>query len=189
MAGSLNLPLVFGAIVAGAVVMDYGVKNAKGAFAGASSSSSSTSSSSTGAVVNGTAPLPGGASWERTDQGRDASAKSGDPITAIAAGVVSEIVPNFYAGQPAVVVSSGGLPGGATGIYYAEQILPSVKVGTHVSAGEQIGTVAPSGTGLEFGFWQNGRTLAQATTGYVEGEATKAGELFDSYLESLGVKF
>lgn len=187
----MNLPLVFAAILAGAVLIDYGVKNAKAAFANSPSSGSSGGSSSSAAgptITSGQAPLPHGATWERTDQGRDASAPAGSPITAIAAGVVSEIVPDFYAGQPAVVIDSPGLPGGATGIYYAEQLIPGVHQGEQIQAGQQIGTVAQQGSGLEFGFWKNGQTLAQATTGYVEGEVTAAGELFDHFLTSLGVK-
>ena len=188
MAGG-RLPLVFGAIVAGAVVIDYGVRSAKGALTSSSSGSGGGAvGTATAPQISGKAPLPAGrVTWERTDQGRDAAGQPGDPITALVSGVVSEILPTFSNGQPAVVISSPGLPGGASGIYYAEQINPNVQVGQQVQAGEQIGTVAPSGTGLEFGFWKNGRTLAQATTGYVEGQVTAAGQLFDGFLHQLGV--
>jgi murein DD-endopeptidase MepM/ murein hydrolase activator NlpD len=134
----------------------------------------------------GVNPLPGLRRWERTDQGVDASATPGTPVHAVVAGTVTDIIP-FYRGQPAVIVSSPGLPAGATGIYYAEQLAPTVKIGDTLAAGQQIGTVAPSGTGLELGFWQGSRTLAQATGGYVEGQATHAGELFRQFLISLGV--
>lgn len=135
----------------------------------------------------GANPLPGVTSWGRTDQGVDASATPGSAVRAVVSGVVTDIIPNFYSGQPSVVVSSTGLPSGATGIYYAEQLSPTVQVGQTVQAGEQIGTVAASGTGLEIGFASGSSTLAQGTTGYVEGEVTKAGQAFRSFLASLGV--
>ena len=52
----VSMPLLFGSVLAGAVIMDYGVKNAKGAFAGASSSGSSTGSGSVSLGKIGTPP-------------------------------------------------------------------------------------------------------------------------------------
>lgn len=192
---AVNLPVAFASIFAGAVVIRYGTDNVKQAFAsspaGSPSGSGSGSPSGSGSAKvgagGGAHPLPGVTLWERTDQGVDASAKPGSPVQSIYTGVVSMIVPDFYNGQPAVVVDTPGLPGGATGIYYAEQLLPNVHVGEHVSAGEQIGTVAPSGTGLELGLWKGTRTLAQATTGYTEGAVTHAGVLMRELLKSLGI--
>lgn len=172
-----DLALTMGALLAGAVVIDYGVKSFKTATA--SASGGSTPSTPTG---SGTSPLPGVTKWERTDQGVDASAKPGSPVRAIVSGVVSAIIPNWYQGQPAVVIDSPNLPGGATGIYYAEQLSPNVHVGQHLNAGEQIGTVAQQGTGLEIGFSKGVLTLAQATGGYVEGQVTHAGELMRQFL-------
>lgn len=176
----MNLAVVFAGILTGAVVIDYGVKSVRAA---------SGSSPASAPVPGGTGsnPLPEAVRWGRTDQGVDASATPGSAVNAIVSGVVTAIVPGWYAGQPAIVVSSPGLPGNADSVYYAEQVTPTVKVGQQVSAGEQIGTVASSGTGLEIGLWKSGRTLAQATTGYVEGQATHAGDLMRSWLQSLGV--
>lgn len=185
----MNLPLLFGAILAGGVTIAYGHRNVTSAFASAGSSTS-TPTSSTPAVSStaGGNPLPGVVRWERTDQGVDAAAAPGSAVNALFSGTVSAIVPNWYAGQPALVVDSPGLPGGATGIYYAEQLIPNVKVGDTVQADQQIGTVASTGTGLELGLWKDGRTLAQATTGYAEGQVTRAGQLMHQLLQSAGVK-
>jgi murein DD-endopeptidase MepM/ murein hydrolase activator NlpD len=136
------MALAFGAILAGAVVIDYGVKSATKAFAsGGSTTTGTTGKGATRMPVSGK-----GITWERTDQGVDASGPAGTPIYAVAAGTVSDIV-DFYQGQPGVVISSPGLPGGATGVYYAEQITPSVHIGEKIAAGQQIGVIAPSGTG------------------------------------------
>jgi murein DD-endopeptidase MepM/ murein hydrolase activator NlpD len=178
MAGA-GLAIPFGALIAGAVVIDYGVKSMRGAFSGGSSTSPFT-----GKIR---LPVSGpGVRWERTDQGVDANTgKAGDPIYAVEAGVVTQIV-DFYQGQPAVVISSPGLPGGATGIYYAEGISPSVRVGQKISLGQQIGVTTSQPTGLEFGFWKGTETLAQATGGYIEGEITQAGRLFHQFLNIPG---
>jgi murein DD-endopeptidase MepM/ murein hydrolase activator NlpD len=182
----------------GAIILDAAVKGdsignvvrgiAQQQPIGGGSSTGGGTTSGGSASVSGGGPLPTGATWERTDQGVDASATPGSPVKAIVSGVVSMIVPNWYQGQPAVYITSSGLPGGATGIYYAEQISPNVHVGQQVSAGQTIGTVAGSGTGLEIGFLKGARTLAQATTGYAEGAVTGAGQLMHQFLANAGVK-
>lgn len=187
-----NLPLAFAELLGGGVFLVAGVSGSsiadvvEGHVTMHPLSPGNAGTSAAGAAppsAGGTSsPLPGLTSWGRTDQGVDASATPGSPVRAIVGGVVSAIVPNWYRGQPMVVIDTPGLPGGATGIYYAEQLSPSVHIGQTVQAGEQIGTVAPSGTGLELGFASGIRTLAQATTGYVEGQATRAGQLFRSFL-------
>jgi hypothetical protein len=52
-----------------------------------------------------------------------------------------------------------------------------------------IARFAPSGTGIEFG-WStlNGITLAMATTGYEEGQATAAGQSIRGWLNAVGAK-
>lgn len=180
----MNLPLLFGAVLAGGVTIAYGHRNLASAFASSGSSTSPNAPAATGQLAG--SPLPGVTRWERTDQGVDAAATPGSPIGAIYAGRVSAIIP-FYKGQPAVVIDSPGLPGGATGIYYSEQVNPLVKVGDAVQAGQQIGTVAATGTGLELGLWKGNSTLAQATGGYVEGQVTHAGQLMHDLLHSAGI--
>lgn len=180
-----DLPLHFGELLFGSIILKKGIDDVKGGFASSSSSSGGTVTGTPtgGGIGGGVLPVSGpNVQWERTDQGIDANTgQAGDPIRAVTAGVVTGIV-NFYNGQPAVIVSSSGLPGGATGIYYAEGITPTVHVGQHVVAGQQIGTTTSQPTGLEFGFWKGTSTLAQATTGYVEGEITAAGRLFHNWL-------
>lgn len=134
------------------------------------------------------APFSGGAAG-RVDQGQDFTLKAGSPIRAVGSGKITAIVSNWYKGQPGIFeqLSSGPLKGRT--VYVAEQITPQVKVGQVVKAGQQIAVYANSGTGLEFGFGTpSGRTLAQATTGYTEGQETAAGKAAKQLLHALGVE-
>lgn len=120
-------------------------------------------------------PVPGG-TVGRTDQGVDISAPPGTPIRAITNETLVGIIQNWYQGQPFYWFKDK-----ATGLYnyVAEQFSSNLRIGQSVRAGQQIGTVAPSGTGLELGWaTASGQTLAQATTGYTEGQATPAGALY-----------
>ena len=124
---------------------------------------------------------------ERTDMGVDFSMKAGSPIDALGAGIVTSIAKNWYKGQPLIEyqLTQGARKG--QHVYAAEQINPDVSVGEHLKAGQRIGTYAASGTGIEMGFGAGGgKTLAQATTGYTEGEVTKAGQEFNKFLGSIG---
>lgn len=123
----------------------------------------------------------------REDEGIDFSAAPGSLIKAIGAGIIDKIIPNWFKGQPLVEerLTSGSHKGQY--IYYAEQLSPSVREGQRIAAGQSIGTVAAHGTGLELGFGAGGgRTLAQATTGYTEGQKTPAAEAFSRFLGSVG---
>lgn len=123
----------------------------------------------------------------REDEGIDFTAKVGSKIGAIGEGFIDKIVANWYKGQPLIEekLTSGSHKG--QHVYYAEQINSSVREGQRVRAGQQIGTVARSGTGLELGFGAGGgRTLAQATTGYKEGEKTPAAAAFSKFLAEVG---
>jgi hypothetical protein len=72
--------------------------------------------------------------------------------------------------------------------FLAEQIDLNVSVGQIVQQGQPIAHYAASGTGIEIGWagpnWE--QTLAQATTGYTEGEQTDAGKSFRHFLDGLG---
>src|SRR5581483_67512 len=130
-------------------------------------------------------PFPGGATQGRTDMGVDFSAAPGSPIDAIGAGRIVDIIANWYKGQPLVEEQLTQGPNKGQYVYYAEQIKSLVRQGQAVAAGQRIGTVAPSGTGLELGFGAaGGRTLAQATTGYHEGQVTPACQAFARFLSS-----
>jgi hypothetical protein len=64
-----------------------------------------------------------------------------------------------------------------------------VRIGTQLSAGQPVAYYKRAGTCIETG-WSavNGATLAQATTGYFEGQVTRAGVSFARFLISLGVR-
>lgn len=113
----------------------------------------------------------------RTDQGVDIGGiPAGTPILAIARERVIGIIPNWYRGQPFIWFKDL-----ATGMYNyaAEQIIPKVRPGQIVEQGQTVAVEAASGTGDEFGYaTASGRTLAQATTGYSEGQATPAGQRY-----------
>jgi murein DD-endopeptidase MepM/ murein hydrolase activator NlpD len=198
------LPLAYASIFAGTLLLIAGLTastvpsvakgqpdRANAAPAGAASSASSPASSAPGGQL-GTPdarglvhPLPGFTKG-RTDQGVDYSGKPGQPILALAPGRVIGVIGNWYRGQPFLwyEVTEGVLKGRF--IYIAEQITPLVKPGQSFAAGQQIARYAPSGSAIETGFaTRNGRTLAQATTGYSEGQETAAGRAFRELLERL----
>lgn len=128
-------------------------------------------------------PFSAKATAGRTDQGVDFSAPPGSKVLAIGKAKIMGIEPNWYRGQPFIYYKLLDGPRAGQYVYAAEQIKPTVRVGQIVPAGHPIGVVAPSGTGLELGFaTASGATLARSTTGYVEGQATAAGEAFRSFL-------
>lgn len=204
-----NLPLAFAELLAGGLLLTAGltgdpiediiageikVKPFSGADAVSSGTSSSTSTGSTGAVsgsggyVNPLAKAKN-VTPERTDMGKDYSMSPGSPILAIGDAIVAGITRDWYAGQSYMALKLTSGPNAGQTYYLAEQINPTVQVGQKVQAGQTIATYASSGTGIETG-WADpnnwAQTLAQGTTGYVEGEATKAGQEFTAFLQSLG---
>src|SRR6185437_12301653 len=128
-----------------------------------------------------------GVTQGRTDMGVDFTAPAGSKIGAIGAGRITDIIANWFKGQPLVEEQLTSGPDKGKFVYYAEQLNALVKQGQQVRAGQAIGTVASSGTGLELGFGApGGKTLAQATTGYHEGQITPAGQAFNKFLQSIG---
>jgi biotin carboxyl carrier protein len=124
----------------------------------------------------------------RTDQGVDVSMAPGSRIDAPLPSRVVRVDPNWYAGQPAVFFQVTDGPNKGKFWFLAEQIVPHVKVGDTVAAGEQVATYASQGTAIEMGWAANAtETLARATTGYVEGQVTVAGQSFRNFLHQLGV--
>jgi hypothetical protein len=138
-----------------------------------------------GGYVN---PLPDTAQIGRTDMGVDANMNPGDPIVAPGTSRVLGISPNWYRGQPYVALQLLDGPMKGHNYYLAEQITPNVSVGQIVQQGQPIAHYAASGTGIEMGWagpnWE--QTLAQATSGYSEGEQTAAGGSFRDFLNGLG---
>ena len=127
--------------------------------------------------------------WERTDQGVDATMPVGAPIVAPSPVKILAIEPDWYAGQPLVYYEllDGSWAGHVQ--YVAEEITDIAKPGSFLPQGAVIARFARSGTGIEFG-WStlNGVTLAMATTGYEEGQATLAGQSIRAWLNAVGAK-
>jgi murein DD-endopeptidase MepM/ murein hydrolase activator NlpD len=209
-----NLPLAFAELLGGGVLLTAGISGQSiqdvfaGAIslkpfdvtggAGAGADSTSAAAAITGAGPTGSQPVMGagganpfakakGFKLGRVDQGVDASMAPGSPILAPFPSVLERIDPNWYHGQPGLFFRITAGPNAGRYWYLAEQIAPNVKVGQRVNAGEQVATYAQSGTGIEIGWAANAvQTLAHATTGYVEGQATHAGSDFMRFLLSTG---
>ena len=125
--------------------------------------------------------------WERTDQGVDANLPVGAPILAPGRVKILAIIPGWYAGQPLVYWELLDGPDAGKVQYVAEQITQIARPGSILDQGQAIARYAAAGTGIEFG-WStvDGVTLARATTGYEEGQATPAGLSIRAWLNSLG---
>lgn len=125
----------------------------------------------------------------RTDMGVDMCLRPGEPIRAIGKGVVTGITQNWYDGEPYIWYELTDGPDAGRYVYVAEQIHHLAHVGQHLHAGQPVARFARAGTCIETG-WSaaNGWTLAQVTTGYHEGQVTKAGVSFARFLMSLGVR-
>ena len=107
-----------------------------------------------GGVCNASYPLTGsikgytnpfekatGIAWERTDQGVDAAMNPGSPLLAFAPSKVEFILPDFYAGEPAIIfeVTAGPLAG--KWWYWSEEIQPTVSSGQTVGGRANGGDV------------------------------------------------
>jgi Phage tail lysozyme len=124
--------------------------------------------------------------WERTDQGVDARMNAGSPLLAFAPSKVAMIVPDFYAGEPAIVFQVTAGPMAGKWWYWSEQIQPTVSQGQTVAAGQTVATYAPSGTGIEIGWWTPNGGYPLGHPGYEEGLATNSGGDFRYLLNQLG---
>jgi hypothetical protein len=136
-----------------------------------------------GVYVNPFAHAPGLVAG-RVDQGQDFATTQpsrGAPVDAIGAGRITAIDPNFYKGEPAIyeTLTSGPLKGEET--YYAEQLTPDVTVGEEVNKGQQIATIARTGTGLELGWASENLPAAR---GEFTGGETALGKNFASFLDA-----
>jgi hypothetical protein len=97
------------------------------------------------------------------------------------------VIPNWYAGQPLIYFELLDGPDAGKVQYVAEEITDLAQPGSILQQGQVIARYAASGTGIEYG-WStlNGVTLARATTGYEEGQATPAGQNMRDWLNALG---
>lgn len=127
-------------------------------------------------------PLAHGWTLGRTDQGVDASAAPGTPILAIHDSVVRQVVPNWYNGQPLVLMQLTAGPNAGKYWYVSEQIAGIPKVGQRIARGQIVARYADQGTGIEIGWGSptsSGRTLAQEQGPLPAGHAnTPAGAAF-----------
>jgi hypothetical protein len=125
----------------------------------------------------------------RTDMGVDLCLYPGNPIRAVGDGVVVGIQKNWSQGQPYLWYQLTDGPDAGQYVYVAEQINRLARVGQTLKAGDVVARYANHGTCIETGWSEaDGETVAQATTGYTEGEVTKAGISFAHVLISLGVQ-
>jgi murein DD-endopeptidase MepM/ murein hydrolase activator NlpD len=125
----------------------------------------------------------------RTDMGVDFCLTPGEPIRAVGDGVVVGISPNWFLHQPYVWYQLIDGPDAGRFVYVAEQINRLPRIGAQIAAGQPIAYYKRAGTCIETG-WSaaDGATLAQATTGYHEGQVTRAGVQFARFLGSLGLR-
>jgi hypothetical protein len=125
----------------------------------------------------------------RTDMGVDFCLQQGEPIRALGDGIVVGISPRWFKGQPYIWYQLLDGPSAGRFVYVAEQIDKLARVGTPLTAGQTIAKYKSAGTCIETGWSaRDGATMAQATTGYHEGQVTKAGVSFARFLMSLGVR-
>jgi hypothetical protein len=125
----------------------------------------------------------------RTDMGVDFCLHAGDPIRAVGPGRVTGIEHDWAGGQPYLWYQLTSGPDTGLYVYIAEQITHLARVGAKFPAGHVLARYARKGTCIETGWaTASGQTLASATTGYTEGQVTKAGVLFARFLIGLGVQ-
>lgn len=176
---AVQLALAFGAVLVAGLLISAAIRNRSlGDILKGVTSPNESQASSEGFGISGHAGSAfKGFKRGRVDQGVDFSAKPGTPILTPYKAKVIGIRQNWYRGQPFVFFKflEGPLKGKLE--YVAEQISPTVKPGQEVEAGGQIGVYAQTGTGIERGFaTESGETLAASTTGYAEGQETRAGK-------------
>ena len=135
-------------------------------------------------------PIPG-FRIERDDMGVDAGSHPGAPIYAPLASRLSQVMSDWYAGEPLLLFKFVHHPPGALSDYWyvAEQVDPvTTRIGTYFPQGSRVGTFASSGTDIEIGWgsptaWS--RTLASGSDSGAahppSGSKTRWGESFKQY--------
>src|SRR5438270_7474220 len=125
----------------------------------------------------------------RTDMGVDVCLSPGDPINAVGDGIVVGINRDWYKRQPYIWYQLTRGPYAGRFVYVAEQIDHLAHLGQIVHAGRPVARFSKHGTCIEMGWGAaDGATLAQATTGYHEGQVTPAGVSFARFLMATGVQ-
>jgi murein DD-endopeptidase MepM/ murein hydrolase activator NlpD len=199
-----NYPLAFAEILAGSILIDYGIKAFQGGLSTAQASGGTGGAVSTvpgGALaspnssgyVNPFAKIRGGMgalTRERLDMGWDFhTSGAGDPILSIGNAKVTAILNDWWQGQPLIMTQLTSGPDAGKLVYYAEGLVPNVSVGQTVVAGQQIATTTAQPSGLEFGWGgsASGQTLQQVIAPGSGDTAGAAADSFHAFLTSLGV--
>ncbi len=179
---------------------NYAIGALQAAAGGGPGGSAELAAYTSGAVCNSAYPLTGsiagytnpfsqatGLEWTRTDQGVDACMRPGSPLLAFAPSKYVQSVPDFYDGQPAMILQVTSGPLANKDWYWSEQITPAISVGQAVAAGQTVATYAATGTCIESGWWalDAGRPLG-GVEGYTEGDSTLSGADFRYLLTVLG---
>jgi len=96
---------------------------------------------------------------------------------------------DWFRNQPYIWYQLLDGPDAGRYVYVAEQVRGLTRIGTQLTAGQPVAYYKKRGTCIETG-WSaaDGATLAQVTTGYFEGQITKAGVSFAHFLISVGVQ-
>ena len=151
-----NLPLAFAEILAGAIVIDAGIKGdsianvVKGVatqqpLPGGGAASASGGPGSAGSST-GSSPFPGGWTPNRADQGYDGTFRG--QLTAPVSGTVTYATgsdPGWQGGGALVLQADQAISGlASSALYFTEGLSPLVKAGDHVTAGQPIATAARS---------------------------------------------
>ena len=154
-------------------------------FAAGGVPSASAANAATGAGGAGYVyPFPPGTVLGRVDEGRDADMPVGAPIGAIGPAVVTQILQNWFQGQP--IMTERLLSGPAAGryVYLAEQITDLAAPGTHLTGNQAMARFASSGTGIEMG-WGSASGQPAAHGIYSEGDVTADGTSFANFIAGL----
>ncbi len=177
---------------------------AAAAAAAAQRSSSAGSPSGGGAPVGGGQPVtvavhpsPGsytnplasvrGIVPERVDQGVDYSGYG--PIVALGDGTVLSTTNSGWPGGTFIAYRLSDGPAAGLVVYAAEDILPTVSVGEHVTAGTTLGTMYEGPDGIETGWADSsgdGVSMARQSGQWTGANSTAYGANFSQLLASLG---
>jgi len=146
-----------------------------------------TAASGTTAVTN---PIPG-FTIGRDDMGVDAGARPGAPIDAPLPSKLVQVMHDWYAGQPLLLLQFLNPPPGVLSNYWyvAEQVDPvTTKIGSVFMTGERVATFARSGTDIEIG-WGSPTSYSRTLAGESDpgaahppsGSTTMWGETFKQF--------
>jgi murein DD-endopeptidase MepM/ murein hydrolase activator NlpD len=198
-AGATNYSYANQVLAKMAALLDQSSPAAAGSSGSTSAPSASPATpdcSTGGAVASGSYanPLRGVVNLvpERIDQGVDYNGSG--PVYAIGDGVVENVYNGGWPGGAFIVYRLSDGPDQGNGVYMAEDVDPTVKVGQPVTANTQIGTMTDGPDGVETG-WADLSSLGEAqamadhqaaATGDAGATSTGCGQAFNLLLVSLG---